>query len=128
MDLFRKLTLAGVGLVFVLGLLASEANAQRYGRYYGSRSYSGRYVQYQPRYYRNYDRGRSYGRYGYQNSGWGNRSVYGGSRSGLSWRERRILAIRRARAIRAVNRYQRTRARILNRRSANRNAYYYRNW
>jgi hypothetical protein len=127
MDLFRKLTLAGVGLVFVLGLSVAEANAQRYGRYYGGRSYSGGYVQYQPRYYGSYNRGRAYGRYGYRNSAWRNRSIYGGNRYGLSWRERRILAIRRARAIRAMNRYQRTRARILNR-SAYRNSYYYRNW
>jgi len=127
MDLLRKLTLAGVGLVFLLALSVTEASAQRYGRYYGGRSYSGRYVQYQPRYYSGYNVGRTYGRYGYRNAGWGYRSVYGGNRYGLSWRERRILAIRRARAIRAINRYQRTRARILNR-SSYRNTYYYRNW
>lgn len=127
MYLFRKLTLAGVGLVFLLGLSVTEANAQRYGRYYGGGSYSDRYVQYQPRYYGRYNRGRAYGRYGSRNAGWGYSSVYDGNRYGLSWRERRILAIRRARAIRAMNRYQRTRARMLNR-SAYRNTYYYRNW
>ena len=127
MYLSRKLTLAGVGLVFLLGLSVTEANAQRYGRYYGSGSYSGRYIQYQPRYYGTYNRRPTYDRYGSRNAGWGYRSVYGGNRYGLSWRERRILAIRRARAIRAVNRYQRTRARILNRSSYS-NTYYYRNW
>ena len=129
MNLFRKLTLAGVGLAFVLGLAVTESSAQRRGSYYGSRSYGGSYVRYQPRYSGRYNRGRSYGRY--NNVYYGGRSYgrsYNRSRYGLSWRERRILAIRRARAIRAMNRYQRTRARILNRRSYNRNAYYYNNY
>ena len=126
MSLFRKLTLAGVGLVFVLGLSVTEASAQRYGRSYGNVSFSVRVGQYQPGYYRGYNRGRAYGRYRYRNARWRHRSYYG-NRHGLSWRERRILAARRARAIRAVNRYQRARARILNR-AAYRNSYYYRNW
>lgn len=128
MNFFRKLTLAGVGLAFVLGLAVMESSAQRRGSSYGSRSYGRSYVRYQPRYSRRSDRSRSYRRY--NNAYYRNRS-YGRSYNrnrGLSWRERRILAVRRARAIRAVNRYQRTRARILNRRSSNRNAYYYRNY
>ena len=134
MSLFKKLTLAGVGLAFAIGLSATDASGQRYRRSYDDGSFSVRFGN-QPRYYRNYDRGRSYrryGRYGYRNSGWGNRpdygyAGYGGNQYGLSWRERRILAFRRAKAIRAVNRYQRTRARVLNR-AAYRNSYYYRNW
>ncbi len=127
MDLFRKLTLSGIGLVFVLGLSATEASAQRYGRNSGNVSFSVRVGQYQPRYYRSYDRSRAYGRYGYRNSAYRYGSDYGRNRYGLSWRERRILAIRRAKAIRAVNRYQRTRERMLDR-SSYRNSYNYRNW
>ena len=121
MNLFRKLALAGIGLAFVFGIAVTEASAQRYGRSYGSRGGVRASVSFST----GYDRGRSYGRY---NSSYRNRRYYNNTnRRGLSWRERRILAIRRARAIRAVNRYQRTRARILNRRSYNRNAYC-RNW
>lgn len=128
MNFLRKLALMGFGLAFVLGLAVTESNAQRNGRYYGNRGHTHGYVAYQPRYYGGYNRGRSNGRY--YNSNYGRRSngrYYGGNRYGLSWRERRILAIRRARAIRAANRYYRTRARILNRRNY-RNAYYYRNY
>ena len=39
MNFFRKLTLAGVGLAFVLGLAVMESSAQRRGSSYGSRSY-----------------------------------------------------------------------------------------
>jgi len=134
MNLFRKLALSGIGLAFVLGLAVTESNAQRSGRYYGNRSYGGReYVRSRPSFSISFSTGRSYGRN--RNSYYGGRSYrrnyngYYGGRSynrGLSWRERRILAIRRARAIRAVNRYQRTRARILDRRSYRND--YYRNW
>jgi hypothetical protein len=144
MNLFRKLALSGIGLAFVLGLAVTESNAQRSGRYYGDRSYGGRgYVRSRPTFSISFSTGRSYGRnynsyYGGRSyrrnyNGYGRRynSYYGGrsynrGRYGLSWRERRILAIRRARAIRAVNRYQRTRSRILNRASY-RNSYY-NNW
>jgi hypothetical protein len=64
MYLSRKLTLAGWGSYFCWGLSVTEANAQRYGRYYGSGSYSGRYIQYQPRYYGTYNRRPTYDRYG----------------------------------------------------------------
>jgi hypothetical protein len=128
MDLFKRLALSGVGLAFVLGLAVTENNAQRNGRYYGSGGWSGGYVRYQPRYSGTYGRGRSYVRYNTGYAGLGNRRSYSGNRYGLSWRERRILAIRRARAIRAINRYQRTRSRILSRRTPYRNTYYYRNW
>lgn len=119
MNYLRKLTLAGVGLAFIVGLGVIETSAQWRGRSYGNRSYSRGYVRYQPRYvgYR-YSSYRSY------------RPSYNRGRYGLSWRERRILAHRRARMIRATNRYYRTRSRILNRRSY-RNAYYrpyYRNY
>jgi hypothetical protein len=117
MYLFRKLTLASVGLAFVLGLGVMEANAQWGDRYYGNRSYDRGYGYYQPRYSRYYG-SRRY------------RSYYNRGRYGLSWRERRILAWRRARMMRAANRYYRTRARIMNRR-AYRNSYYrpyYRNY
>lgn len=111
MQRFRKLTLASVGLAFVFGLAAVEANAQWGGRYYGNRSYSS-----QPGWY--YGGGR-------------HRPGFSRARYGLSWRERRILAYRRARMIRAANRYYRTRSRMMNRR-AYRNAYYrpyyYRNY
>jgi hypothetical protein len=116
MDLYRKLAIAGVAIVFVLGLAITEASAQGRGRYYGGRTYGGAYVVYNSGYSR-YNR-----RY---------RNNYGRRRHGLSARERRILAYRRARMIRAAQRYYRTRARILNRRSY-RNAYYrpyaYRNY
>lgn len=116
MNFLRKLTLSGIGLAFVLGLAVTESSAQRNGRYYGNRSYSRGNSYYQPRYssyYGNRRSGRSYDR----------------GRYGLSWRERRVLAARRARMIRATNRYYRTRARIMNRRSGyGRNAYYYRNY
>jgi hypothetical protein len=118
MNLLRKLTLASVGLAFVLGLSVIETNAQWGGRYYGNRGYSRGYVRYQPRYgsYYGYRRYRPY----YRRGGYG-----------LSWRERRILAHRRARMMRATRRYYRTRNRILNRRTY-RNAYYspyrYRNY
>lgn len=118
MNLLRKLTLSCVGLAFVLGLAVMETNAQRRGSYYGNRSYSRGYVRYQPRYSNYY----GYSRY---------RPSYNRGRYGLSWRERRILAYRRARMIRATNRYYRTRNRMINRR-AYRNAYYspyrYRNY
>lgn len=141
MNLFRKLALGGIGLAFVLGLAVTESNAQRSGRYYGNGSYGRGYVRQQPRVYVSFNTGRSYRRnynsyYGGRSyrrnyNGYYNNAYYGGRSYnrggyGLSWRERRILAIRRAKAIRAVNRYQRTRARVLNR-AAYRNSYY-RNW
>lgn len=118
MNLLRKLTLAGVSMAFVIGLAVVETNAQRSGRYYGNRNYSRGYGYDQPR-YAGYYGNRRY------------RPSYNRGRHGLSWRERRVLAYRRARMIRATNRYYRTRSRILNRR-AYRNAYYspyrYRNY
>ena len=126
MNLFRKLALTGVGLAFVLGLAVTEGSAQRRGSYYGNRGSSRALIQVQigsgsSRYYGN----RRYSNY-YGNRGYGN--SYGRSRYGLSWRERRILAARRARMIRAQNRYYRTRARIVNRRSGYGRNSYYRNY
>jgi hypothetical protein len=129
MDLLRKLTITGVGLAFVFALAVTESNAQRRGSYYGNRGNNRAFIQVQigsGRSYGNYYGNRRYSNY-YGNRGYGN--SYGRSRYGLSWRERRILAARRARMIRAQNRYYRTRARILNRRSDyGRNARYYRNY
>lgn len=125
MNLFRKLALTGVGLAFVLGLAVTESSAQRRGSYYGNRGSNRGFIQVQIG-NRGYYGNRRYSSY-YGNRRYG--SSYGRGRYGLSWRERRILAARRARMIRAQNRYFRTRARILNRRSGyGRNSYYYRNY
>lgn len=125
MSILRKFALAGVGFAFLFGIAVTESNAQRNGRYYGNRGYSRSYytyrpsyVRYRPRYVRYYPTRSYYGRY------------YGHNRRGFGnyWRERRILAWRRARMIRATNRYYRTRSRFMNRRGYARNAYYYRNY
>src|SRR5687767_12230418 len=104
MNLFRKLALGGIGLAFVLGLAVTESNAQRSGRYNGNRGYvrsgpsfsisinSGR--SYGRRYNNYYGGRRSYGRSYYNNAYYGGRSYNRGGGYGLSWRERRILAIR----------------------------------
>ena len=112
MNFLRKLALASVGLGFVLGLAATDSYGQyRTRSWSGSRSYNRVYVQYQSPYsYRRYNRYNTY--------------------SGISWHERRRLRWQRYRMIRAQQRYYRTRARMLNRRSYyySRPQVYYRNW